>query len=1086
MKLRTILLILSFLAVFSATAGGYFYYAAMNKSAIKEARQQIEYRSKAIKNLVSFFMANDLKAVKAMAMHTELVEALLKPDSIGRHGANSVLDLFQQSLEANVAYLMDREGSTIASSNRDDALSFVGKNYSFRPYFQQALNGRPAIYMALGVTSGKRGIYYSHPVLQKDQNKPIGVAVVKIPIQKIQNEFFRPDGLIKMVTLMTGPHGVVFMSNNEQLLFRTLWQTSNEKRIEIAESKQFGKGPWEWAGYEKKDNNRVFDKSGNEYLMFQTGIELLPGWDIVLLYSFKEILNVFKTPFSSTLGYIIMALFILICPAVLILYRIGKSDIIKRLETEAKLQESEERFRHIFEQAATGVALTDTKTGHLIKVNKKYCDIVGRTQEELSATNFMDITHPDDLQTDLDHMQRLSKGEISNYSIEKRFIRKDGSVVWGNLTVSSLQDIEPLRVCHIAMLEDITRRKEAKAALLESLSLLDSTLESTADGIVVVDRKGRISTFNKKFIELWCFPEDILESKDYKRAFDFALEQMKDSDRFLEQVQELDNQPEKEAFDILKLKDGKIFEWFSIPQKSEDSTVGRVWNFRDVTYRKLIEEEIKKAKEHAENANRTKSGFLANMSHEIRTPLNSVIGFLELVLESPLLNDQHRKHLETAKGSANNLLRVINDILDISKLENGKLAIELQPFSISQLMHDIQSNMNIQADENGIYLKIDIHPSVAGRYIGDPLRLKQILTNLVNNAIKFTVKGGVYIRVLPTDEGQMHFIVEDTGIGIPPNQLNQIFGRFTQAEISTTRRYGGTGLGTSIALELVELMGGSIRAESEEGKGSKFHFTIPLSASDHIPESDDLPAIPVETSLTNINCNFRILLAEDVEANVDLARIRLEQQNHEVTVAWSGIEAVEAFKKTRFDVILMDIQMPGMGGLEATRRIRAIEGGTDRHVPIIAITAAVMQEEKEKYLKSGIDAVVAKPVNFKTLFKIMDSLIPRDVGKKAGNGEEDAGTPPEFELPLLDGVDIKKEIDTVHLEKLFTEMTAAFDQYSPVAIEPFLSELEAYFLKKQLSHIKRAMERFDFDKARQKTIELAKTLEIDMEKHNGR
>ena len=604
--------------------------------------------------------------------------------------------------------------------------------------------------------------------------------------------------------------------------------------------------------------------------------------------------------------------------------------------------------------------------------------------------------------------------------------------------------------------------------------------------------------------------------------------------------------------------------------------------------------ELNVARESADAANRTKSQFLANMSHEIRTPMNSVLGFLELVLEDPSLPELQRKHLATAQISANGLLGLINDILDVSKLESGKLTIEQRPFSLLRLMQEIHETMDIMVREKGLELQLDIQPSLSGSFVGDPLRLRQIVINLVGNAIKFTEKGSVSMRIMPAEEeGQLHFMIEDTGVGIPANRLSQIFDSFVQADTSTTRRFAGTGLGTTISRELVELMGGRLWAESEEGKGSTFHFIINIAPTDQVLEEDDLFIVPGKAASSGPRRSFRILLAEDVEANVDLAKIRLEQQGHEVTVVWNGREAVEAFQRGEIDVILMDVQMPQMDGLEATERIRALAADTGGHVPIIALTAGVTREETEKYFEVGMDAVVAKPINFGKLFRTMERIVPEGVGEIIAEVTEDVSVPSGLELPPLDGVDIKKgiqtwqnpeayakallgfsrdygnaavdlthlidegdidsafrivhalkgvagnlsvsevadaainidvalrekriddvkdqlsilasalntavasigqleaveaveempkkEMDMPHLTALFIEMLATFDQFSPYAIEPFLSDLKEYLSQDQLNPIVKHMERFDFDGAKQETVKLAKTLKIDLD-----
>ena len=397
---------------------------------------------------------------------------------------------------------------------------------------------------------------------------------------------------------------------------------------------------------------------------------------------------------------------------------------------------------------------------------------------------------------------------------------------------------------------------------------------------------------------------------------------------------------------------------------------------RDITQIKQYETE----KNEAIASNMAKSYFLANMSHEIRTPMNSVIGFLELVLEDRSLSEIHRKHISTAHISAKGLLKLINDILDFSKLESGKLIIESRPFNLIQLVFSVVDTMAIKAEEKGLELHTSIHSSLSGAYLQDPYRIRQILFNLISNAIKFTESGHVNVIVNPGETADLlHFIIEDTGIGMNKEEVGRIFEPFVQADITFTRKFGGTGLGTTISRQLVEMMGGKIWVESREREGSKFHFTIQAPATNLVPEIHG----PEETQhpSNKPGRRFKVLLAEDVETNADLARIRLEARGHDMVIAKDGIEAVEIFKKGGIDLILMDVQMPGMNGLEATRRIRDMEAGTKDRIPIIALTASVMDAQKKECMEVGMDAVVSKPIKFAKLFSVMEHVVPQNVGQ---------------------------------------------------------------------------------------------------------
>jgi PAS domain S-box-containing protein len=390
----------------------------------------------------------------------------------------------------------------------------------------------------------------------------------------------------------------------------------------------------------------------------------------------------------------------------------------------------------------------------------------------------------------------------------------------------------------------------------------------------------------------------------------------------------------------------------------------------DISDRKRMEEDLRRARAAAESAAKAKSEFLANMSHEIRTPLNGIIGFTQLTLTTELTADQ-RDYLETAESSANALLRIINDILDFSKIEAGRLDLEKAAFSLRECVASAVKTVLPAAAEKNLAFSSTISPDAPDALIGDSIRIRQVLLNLLGNAIKFTSAGSVSVEIsataLPKGVAEVLFTVRDTGIGIPLEQRERIFQPFHQGDGSMTRRYGGTGLGLAIATRLVEMAGGRIWMESEAGAGSVFHFSVPFPLAEapnpYRGESHRAPSPPRS-----------ILLVEDDAVSRSFVSALLAQHGHSVTPAGSGLEAVTLIEQGSFDLVLMDVQMPGMDGLRAAAEIRKIESATGRHIPIVAVTAYAMKGDRERCLEAGMDAYLSKPFQANDLMACISQL----------------------------------------------------------------------------------------------------------------
>jgi PAS domain S-box-containing protein len=495
---------------------------------------------------------------------------------------------------------------------------------------------------------------------------------------------------------------------------------------------------------------------------------------------------------------------------------------------------------------------------------------------------------------------------------------------------------------------------------------LRGALESTADGILVVDSEGRPVTCNRKFLDIWGASQDFLKGTDVARL-QFAANQLKNPEAFLRKMRDLYKDHEAKSDDILEFNDGRVFERHSEPQVVNGKGVGRVWGLRDVTHQHRVQEELARAKAAAESSSQAKSEFLANMSHEIRTPMNGVMGMTGLLLETAL-NPEQRDYAETVRRSADALLTVINDILDFSKIEAGKLTIELQPVDLRQVLEEVNELLAQKAEEKKLDLILEYPPHLPGHFQGDGGRIRQVLTNLIGNALKFTEKGQVVVSVECHDQAEKTDVkvsVQDTGPGIAAHKLASLFQKFTQGDGSTTRVYGGTGLGLAISKQLVELMGGSIGVDSRPGEGSTFWFQLTLHRDAH-SQHRPAPAANLE--------DLRVMIVDDNEVN--------RRVLHEQVTSWgmrngsfaSGEKVVENMLQAKaagdpYHFVLLDYQMPGPDGAAVADAIK--NEPAIRDAVVILLTSVGHWSDVRPMEGKRIDASLVKPVRQSQLLNTM-------------------------------------------------------------------------------------------------------------------
>jgi PAS domain S-box-containing protein len=566
-------------------------------------------------------------------------------------------------------------------------------------------------------------------------------------------------------------------------------------------------------------------------------------------------------------------------------------------------------------------------------------------------------------------------GSITHEEAELK--TRDKRKVLCSLSMVAVRDAQGKVEYIDGVVQDVSGQKQAENELKESKELFQVVFNNSTAAIIVTDKEERIVTWNP-------FAERMLEM-DKKELFNKPFKNLYPSQEWrrmrLSRVKEKGILSDIET-QVCK-KDGSALDVnlsLAVIKDTDGNIVGSIATLQDITKQKNVQRMLLQAKNAAEEVSQAKSLFLANMSHEVRTPMNTIMGMVDLTLDTPL-NEEQKENLTTVKEAADVLLNLLNDILDLSRVEAGKIQLEAIEVNVPNLVKSVCKGLSVLARNKKVELEWDIDSQVPELIQGDPIRIRQVLVNLINNAIKFTFKGKIVvaIKVLSKDEEscELQFSVADEGVGIAKNKLEIIFEAFTQADASTTRRFGGTGLGLAISKKLVEMMHGRIWVQSEEFKGSTFYFSgkykvvkkedVPQALKEKSIEAELLAQLP-KRSLKHLS----ILLAEDNIVNQKIAVRILETKEWMVKTADNGQQVLDYLQKGTFDVILMDAQMPILDGFETTKIIRENEKKTGEHIPIVALTARAMAGDEKKCKDCGMDGYVSKPIDRQKLYEAVE------------------------------------------------------------------------------------------------------------------
>jgi len=814
MKLRIILIVLSLLAFLSASAGGYLYYSSLRESALKEAERQADLRLRTIKKNLTIFLAENVKPVKTLAGMKTLQLALTRPDAQNLAAANATLDHFKKTLASDVCYLMDPDGKTIASTNRYSLDSFVGQNFAFRPYFKDALSGKPSTYLALGTTSAKRGAYYSHPVYAVHGSTPVGIVVIKASIELIESELGTESDEIVIVN---DPHGVVFISNRKEWLYQLLWEY-NEKNIPlIKKSRQFGTGPWRWTGLDSK-GDYIVDRAGNEYQIQVAELERkYPGWNVVHLRKLDTITKAVIEPLIKTTGPIVLALCVLIGIAVFFLYRQASHEIRQRRLAESALRESESRHRSLYHHTPAMLHSIDPE-GRLVSVSDYWVEVMEFSRDEVIGRKLTDFFTEESRQyAETTIFPQFFKNGFCQ-DIPYQFVKKSGGKIDILLSAIADRDASGNIKRSLAVSIDVTQRNRAEEALKqakEELSLYSKDLERlvrkqteeitniltyTPAVVYIKDNTGRYTLVNTRYEELFNVRNAEIRGKtDYDILPQKAADQFRISDsQVLKELRPLQIEEHIQQSDGLH-----TYLAVKFPIYDESGAISGVCGIlNDITAVKKAQTQLR----------RLSGSIMANQEKErsaIARELHDELGqvLTALRMDSVWMYERLKQTDPKASERALTMCRLIDKNIE----DVRGMAFRLRPGVLDDLgLVDALEWYTADFERRTEIACVFEHNDVSSLNDGISTAAYRIAQEALTNVARHASANRVEV-VLKTRDGLLTLAVADDGQGFESHHLSE-----------------SEGLGVAGMRERATLVGGALEVHSEPKKGTRVYFKVPI------------------------------------------------------------------------------------------------------------------------------------------------------------------------------------------------------------------------------------------------------------------